>query len=236
MIPWQNATATLLAAILTQWAFMRYYAIPPQMLSALNTSLSIILLLHTGHWLWMALAAFIAIASKFLARYRGRHVFNPSNIGIVVLLLMTDATWVTHGKWGQAMWLALLLAGFGLVRLLGWRQMISSLVFLGVFSCLVVARAVWLGDPWQIPLHQLQNGALLVFTFFMLSDPMTTPRSPAGRILFGGWVALLGWVLQFVWFIPNAFLYALAFSSPLVILINLHFTGMAYHWPTRSQS
>lgn len=236
MIQWQHATATLLTALLTQWAFMRYYAIQPQMLSALNTSLSIILLLHAGYWVWMALAAFIAIASKFLVRYRGRHVFNPSNIGIVVLLLVTDATWVTHGKWGQTMWLALLLAGLGLVWLLGWRRMLTSLTFLGLFSSLLVARAVWLGDPWSIPLHQLQNGALLVFTFFMLSDPMMTPQSITGRMLFGAWVAMLGWILQFVWFIPNAFLYALAFSSPFVILINLHFAGVLYQWPARSHT
>jgi len=236
MIPWQNATAALLTALLAQWAFMRYYAIQPQMLSALNTSLSIILLLHAGHWIWMALAALIAIASKFLVRYRGRHVFNPSNIGIVVLLLMTDTTWVTHGKWGQAIWLALLLAGLGLVWLLGWRRMLTSLTFLGLFSGLVVARAVWLGDPWSIPLHQLQNGALLIFTFFMLSDPMTTPQSTTGRMLFGAWVAILGWILQFVWFIPNAFLYALAFSSPLVPLMNLQFASVLFQWPTRSHT
>lgn len=235
-IPWQNIVAVLSVALLTQWAFLRYYGLPQQTLSALNTSFSIIILLYAAHWGWLALAAFIAIVSKFLLRFRGRHVFNPSNLGIVAILLATDAAWVAHGKWGHALWLGLLLAGSGLVWLLGWRQMLTSLVFLLVYVGLLVVRALWLGDPWAIPLHQLQNGALLIFSFFMLSDPMTTPQSVSGRILFGAWVAVLGWVLQFMYFIPNAFLYALVVSSPLVLLINGRFAGAPFHWPVRSQT
>ena len=49
---------------------------------------------------------------------------------------------------------------------------------------LLVARAVWLGDPLAIPLHQLQSGSLLIFAFFMISDPRTAPDSRLGRFLF----------------------------------------------------
>lgn len=116
------------------------------------------------------------------------------------------------------------------------RNLLTSLAFLAAYAGLLAGRALWLGDPWAIPLHQLQNGALLIFTFFMLSDPMTTPQSTAGRLLFGVWVAVLGWTLQFRLFIPNAFLYALAASSPLVLLINGRFAGAPFHWPVRSQT
>ena len=40
---------------------------------------------------------------------------------------------------------------------------------------LLLARAFWLGDPLAIPLHQMQSGSLLIFAFFMISDPRTTP-------------------------------------------------------------
>ncbi|HPE59065.1 MAG TPA: RnfABCDGE type electron transport complex subunit D [Thiolinea sp.] len=234
-IPWQNMAAVLIAALLSQWLLLRRFALPLQFLSAFNTSLSIIILLYAAHWGWLALAAIIAISSKFLIRVNGRHLFNPSNIGIVTVLLLTDAAWVTPGKWGQALWAGLLLAGAGLVGLLGWRQTLASLMFLLTHAVLLLGRALWLGDPWTIPLHQLQNGALLIFAFFMLSDPMTLPRAPAGKVAFGCGVAVLGWLLQYGWFIPNAFLYALALSSPLVPLLNLRFTGVSYHWPERSR-
>ena len=223
----------VLTALLFQWGLTRLYRLPLNPLSSLNTALSIILLLQASHWGWLLLAAVLAISSKFWLRWSGRHVFNPSNLAIVLVLLMSNSVWVAHGKWGHAIWLALLVAGGGLVLLLGWRQMLTSLSFLVVYSLLLLLRAGWLGDPWQIPLHQLQNGALLIFVFFMLSDPMTTPASIAGRLLYGVWVALLAALLQFYAYVPNAFLYALACSSPLVLLINKTWLGERFRWPSR---
>ena len=52
-------------------------------------------------------------------------------------------------------------------------------------ALLLFGRAYWLGDPLAIPVHQLQNGALLVFAFFMISDPKTTPDTGFGRVLIG---------------------------------------------------
>lgn len=229
----ESVVFVLTGALLTQWAFTYFYQLPLNPLSTINTSFSILLLLQASHASWLVLAAVLSVASKFLLSYQKHHIFNPSNLGIVLVLLLTHETWVAHGKWGQAMWFALLAAGFGLVVILGWRRMLTSLSFLLVYSSLVLGRALWLGDPWGIPLHQLQNGALLIFSFFMLSDPMTTPRASWGRVLFGAWVAVLGWLLQFIGFIPNAFLYALVLSSPWVLVINYYCKGEAFYWLRR---
>ncbi|MEZ5537776.1 MAG: RnfABCDGE type electron transport complex subunit D [Thiolinea sp.] len=233
VVPAAHILAVLTAAALTQWAFTRFHGLRLNLLSTLNTALSILLLLHAAHWGWLALAALLSVGSKFLLRLQNRHIFNPSNIGIVLVLLTVDASWVAHGKWGHAIWLALLLAGAGLILLLGWKQMTTSLAFLLSYTLLLLTRAFWLGDPLAIPLHQLQNGALLIFVFFMLSDPMTTPEKLSGRIIYGSWVALFAAWLQFQWFIPNAFLYALACSSPLVLLINYKFKGSRFAWGIR---
>ena len=68
-----------------------------------------------------------------------------------------------------------------------------TLAFLVFYLALVVGRSLWLGEPLAIPLHRLQSGALLLFAFFMISDPKTTPDSRAGRILFAALVALGRW-------------------------------------------
>ena len=203
-------------------------------LSALNSIMSILLLLHANSWIWIALASFIAIGSKFLIRYQNKHIFNPSNIGIVVVLLLSGSSWAAPGQWGQALWITLLLAGSGLILLIGLSRMLTSISFLLVFISLTFLRALWLGDPVAIPLHQLQSGALLIFAFFMLSDPMTSPNTNTGRLIFGTWVGVVSWVLQYNFYIPNAFLYALAASMPLVLWLNNHFQGHRYHWPTLS--
>lgn len=226
-VPISHILAAFTTSVFTQLLFTRYLKLSPNLLSTFNSTLSIILLLHASSWVWIALASFIAISSKFVIRFNNKHIFNPSNIGIVAVLLLTSSAWAAPGQWGQLLWLALLLAGSGLILFIGLSRLLTSISFLFVFSSLILLRALWLGDPLQIPLHQLQNGALLIFTFFMLSDPMTSPNTPLARIIFGAWIGVLSWILQFVFYIPNAFLYALATSMPLVILLN-HFFSNKY--------
>ena len=231
----QAVVGVAVVAMGLQWLLCRWQGVSFTFLSSINTSLSILLLLNASHYVWLVFASALAIVSKFVIRWQGRHVFNPSNIAIVVLLLASDMVWVTPGKWGQGLWLALLVAAAGLVVILGWRPMLTSLSFLACYSAILIVRAMWLGDPMAIPLHQLQSGALLIFTFFMLSDPMTTPVSAWGRVLFGCTLAVLASWLQFVHFLPNAFLYALALMSPWVPVVNAGMKGDNYVWMPRRQ-
>ena len=228
--PFYYLALLLIITLLTQFLFTSFYALPFNALSTINSSLSIVILLHATHWIWIALAGVIAISSKFILRFQNNHLFNPSNIGIVLVLLITDNAWVASGQWGQTLWIILFIAGIGLVFLMGLSQMLTSISFLITFALLLMLRTFWLGDPWVIPLHQLQNGTLLIFTFFMLSDPKTTPHCAQGRIIFGGFIAILSWLLQTIFYIPNAFLYALMFSMPLVYLLNQIFQGQNYQW------
>lgn len=75
-----------------------------------------------------------------------------------------------------------------------------------------MGRAVWLGDPFAIPLHHLRSGALLLFTCFIISDPKTTPDSRASRLLFTGLVALGAVLVQFGLHRPNVLLWSLVAS------------------------
>lgn len=223
--------AVVVTAVLLQWFFTRCYRLAPNVPSALNTSLSILLLLRSDGLLWLLLAVAIAIAGKFLVTSGGRHIFNPSAFGILLVILVADGAWVTPGQWGHEIWLALLAAGSGLVVLLGPDRMATTLAFGAVYPLLLLANAAWLGDPWQIPLHRLQNGALLIFAFFMLSDPKTVPAAVVGCILYGTWVAVLGWGIGYYYYLPNAFLYALILSSPLVPALNHWIPGRRFVWP-----
>ena len=220
----------LITAIITQTVGCYVYQLPIIWLSTLNTSLSILLLLHAQNVFWLALVAFISIANKFFLRLGKQHIFNPSNMGIVVGLLLTDSVWAAPGQWGHGLWGFLLIAGLGLSFWLNWRMLCTTFSFIVIYSGLLLLRAAWLGDPWDIPLHQLQNGSLLLFSFFMLSDPKTTPSHPLAKLLFGTVVAMLVIWLQFKWYIPNAFLYALFLLSPSILLLNRWFTYPLFQW------
>jgi Na+-translocating ferredoxin:NAD+ oxidoreductase RnfD subunit len=108
-----------------------------------------------------------------------------------------------------------------------------ALAFLSTFVGILFARALYLGDPWAVPLKRMQSGALLLFAFFMISDPKTTPDRRSIRIAYGVLVAAIAAYFQFSEYRPEALIYALFFTSPLVPLLDClcrGSSGSRYEW------
>ena len=230
-IHWYNALAIGATALSVQWAGTRLATLPsfdPR--SPMISALSLILLLRTDDILLAMAAAAIAISSKFLVRFNGKHMFNPANVAIVSLMLLSDRVWISTGQWGNAAIGAFALACLGFIVLTRAKRAETTITFLLAYAALLVGRALWLGDPLQIPLHHLQNGALLIFAFFMISDPKTTPNTAAGRIIYAMIVASIAFVIQFVFYQPNGPILALIMSAPLVPLIDFLKRGRNYEW------
>lgn len=227
-----RALALLGTALLTQWACTRLWRLPafdPR--SALISGLSLCLLLRTNSAALAVAAAAVTIAGKFVLRVRGKHVFNPTNFGIVALMLATGgAVWVSPGQWGSAAFFGFLIACLGGLVVNRAARSDVTYAFLAFYLAILFGRALWLGQPMAIPLHQVESGAFLIFTFFMISDPKTTPDSRAGRILFALLVALGAGFVHFVLYRPNGLLLSLAFLSPLVPLLDLLLPGKRYAW------
>jgi len=221
---------TLGVAQLTQYAGTRYFNLPffdPK--SALISSLSLCLLLRTNDLAVAALASFIAIGSKFVIRWKNKHIFNPTNLALVVMLV-SGLGWISPGQWGQVAWFGFLVACLGSLVITRAARADVTLAFLTFYIGLLITRALWLGDPLTIPLHQVESGALLIFSFFMISDPKTTPDSRCGRILFALIVALTALYTQFGFFKPNGLLWGLIICSPIVPFIDRLLPGLHYNW------
>src|SRR5207247_935459 len=105
-----------------------------------------------------------------------------------------------------------------------------TLAFFAAYIAILFAWSRWLGQPLAIPFHRLENGALLLFGFFMISDPRTTPDSRAGRILFAIAVAAGAWFVQFRLYRTNGLLWSLALFSMTVPLVNRLLPGARYEW------
>ena len=217
-------------ALLTQYAGTRLYKLPAfDPLSAIVSAVGLCIFLRTNDPSVAALAAGIAIASKFTIRWHNKHIFNPTNLAL--LAVMTGGLgWISPGQWGQAAWLGFLIACLGSLVVTRAMRADVTLSFLGFYVGLLTARALWLSDPLSIPLHQLESGTLLIFSFFMITDPKTTPDSRAGRLLFTLLVALAALYVQFVLFRPHGPLWALLICSPLVPLIDRCFPGSRFDW------
>ncbi len=235
-VPGVQALAILATALLTQLVCTRLAGLPaydPR--STLISGLSLCLLLRTNSLGLAVLAGVIAIGSKFVLRLRGKHVFNPTNFALVVLLLASREVWVSPGQWGSAAVFGFLLACAGGLVVNRAARSDVTLAFLGCYCGLVLARSLWLGEPLAIPLHRLQNGALILFAFFMISDPKTTPDSRAGRIVFAALVALGACAVQFALFRTNGLLWSLALCSLAVPLIDWALPGPRYQWKPRNR-
>jgi len=231
-----QAAVILAAVLLTQYACSRVSGLPDfEPRSAMISGLSLCLLLRTNHLGLAFLTAVLTIASKFLIRWNGKHVFNPTNFGIVAVMLLTGQVWVSPGQWGSVAFFAFLMACLGGLVVNRASRSDVTYAFLGSYLGIVFGYALWLGQPIAIPLHRVENGALLLFTFFMISDPRTTPSSRAGRILFAALVAVGAALVQFRLFRTNGLLWSLAALSPLVPLIDRLLPGRRYEWhPTPS--
>jgi hypothetical protein len=199
--------------------------------SPLISGLSLCLLLRVNDPSYLVLGAFIAIAGKYWIRARGRHVFNPTNLALIVTVYATDGAWVSPGQWGShALAAAALACAGGLVLRRAERSDVTY-AFIAFWCAILFGRSVWLGEPLAIPLHALESGGLLLFAFFMLSDPRTTPDSRAGRVLFAALVAAVAGTIQFVLYRPHGLFLALGACAPLVPLIDRFLPGLRFRWP-----
>ncbi|BAY21739.1 hypothetical protein NIES2100_14960 [Calothrix sp. NIES-2100] len=218
--------------LLTQWILSSVFSQEQKLniRSALITSLGLSLLLRADHWTTMALAAASAIASKFLFQVGNKHFFNPANFGIITALLLTSDAWVSPGQWGEDWWYGLLFVGTGgmIVQRVGrWD---TTAAFLGSYSLLEAIRNLWLGWTWDVYLHRLMSGSLLLFALFMVTDPRSIPNARIGRIVWAVCIAIFTFILRNYFFISSAVFWALFILAPLTILFDAFLSAPEYSW------
>jgi Na+-translocating ferredoxin:NAD+ oxidoreductase RnfD subunit len=164
-------------------------------------------------------------------RIDGKHIWNPAGFAIVVLLYAASShVWISPGSWGSEVWFVALLAFFAILVLGAARRADIAIFFLGSHAALLLARAWWLGDPIAIPIHQLQSGSLLIFTFFMISDPRTSPDSRLGRFFFAASVACAAHYMAFFMQMRPALYIALILLSPFILLIDKIIPAERFAW------
>jgi Na+-transporting NADH:ubiquinone oxidoreductase subunit NqrB len=231
-----HSALAIASAFATQAICSRYFGLPRiDLRSALITGLSLSLLLRANEPWLPAIAGSVAIASKFLLRIDGKHIWNPAGFAIVALLLTSSGVWISPGQWGANVWFGTLVAFLAILVLHASRRSDIAFFFLGSHAALLLARALWLGDPLSIPLHQLQSGSLLIFAFFMISDPRTTPDSRLGRLVFALAVALLAHYLAFFMQMRPALYVALVALSPVTLLLDRLIPANRFAWTANIQ-
>jgi hypothetical protein len=232
LTPWQ-VLLTLVSALGTQAAWQWGLALPSRRqwsgyTSALVSSLGISILVRADSAWVHPLLASLAMSSKYLIRMGPptckSHVLNPANFAAFAAWAWAPGAWLSPGQWGStslaALWF-IALGGLVTQRVSRWDV---SLSFLGAWGALLAVRLWGLGYAWDpgaaMWLQQLSNGSVLLFAFFMISDPMTTPQQRRARIVYAVVVALGAFVWQYLLFKPHGLIVVLFLASWAVPLVN----------------
>ncbi|MBI3554117.1 MAG: RnfABCDGE type electron transport complex subunit D [Elusimicrobia bacterium] len=136
-------------------------------------------------WPYAAIGA-LSMLSKHFIRVGGRHIFNPTAFGLVFgLFFFSGEMNVVAGRWGGSP------AGMAAVACLGaltvWRanRLDLAAAYVLTFAVGVLARSALTGANPMSVAGPMTGAAFQLFTFFMITDPMTTPETRAGRLVFG---------------------------------------------------
>jgi Na+-translocating ferredoxin:NAD+ oxidoreductase RnfD subunit len=178
----------------------------------------------------------VAISSKFLVRFRGKHLFNPANLGLGAAMLITSHAWCSPSQWGESTVALAWFAALGCAVVHRAFRGDVSLAFLVSWISLRAGRVLYLGQKLPVLAHQLSVGSLIIFTFFMISDPKTTPSHRLARVLYAACVAGLGLFIQYGLWKQNALIWSLLLCSPLVPLFDAVFKAKRFAWPERKPS
>ncbi len=222
---------TFAAAITAQhFSFGLRSDAPRSYRSAIITGLSLTLLLRADNlWIHPA-AASAAILSKSLIRPRGKHLFNPATFGVMFAMLLLPGAWISPGQWGQDVALAGWIIALGAFVATRARRADISWSFLAFYVGALALRIAYLGQRWAVLEHQLMNGALLLFAFFMISDPMTSPNHPRTRAIHAAIVAAIAFTWQFGFYAHNGMLWALLLAAPMVPLWDAICPAPKFQW------
>ena len=207
--------------------------------SAYITGISLALLIKPqANILWpFALGAFIAIASKYVLTYRGRHLWNPSNFAIALLVLVaSDSVAILSHQWGNDLSTNLVIWAFGLV--IAWRARVLhvTLTYVACFIVFALLRHLIVGGPLFAELAPITGPMYQLFVFFMVTDPRTTVSTKRGRMIVVAIVALVETLIRLAGdyqiellrpFYVSPPILALAMVGPVALFLDLRRTARA---------
>jgi Na+-translocating ferredoxin:NAD+ oxidoreductase RnfD subunit len=219
---YQRTLLAIVAALVTEMLLGRiFYGKWLNLASAYITGISVGILVRSPAFWPYALCSVLSIMSKYVLRIKGRHLWNPSNFGICVLLFLAPETVASLSiQWGNFIWPMLVIWILGSVIIWRARRFHISATYVLSFLALAFVRSWITGDPWQSEIAPITGPMYQLFVFFMVTDPKTTVKSRWGQCLVVFLVAVVESLLRLnqVVYAP---LYALFIVGPTAMLIEM---------------
>jgi len=165
--------------------------------SAYITGISVgILVRSPAVWPYVLCSA-LSILSKYVLRYKGRHLWNPSNFGIAALLFLSgESVGSLSIQWGNHVWAMLVIWALGAFIIWRLRRFHITATYVAAFIAFALLRSWTTGAAWQSEIAPITGPMYQLFIFFMITDPKTTVSSRRGQCIVVLVVALVESVLR----------------------------------------
>ena len=221
-----NVVAAIATSIAAEMLLGWYvFGIRKNLASAYITGISVGILIRSN-MLWpYVVTALLSIMSKYVLRYRGKHLWNPSNFGVSWMLFFAGSFVAGLSiQWGSnfAAMAVIWMLGLGIVYRA--KKMHVTLTYVLGFIILAYARSLITGDTFLAELSPLTGPMYQLFIFFMITDPGTAVATKKGQILVAVLVALVEFGLRLAGFIYAPF-YALFLVGPISRYIDMKLTA-----------
>jgi enediyne biosynthesis protein E5 len=219
---WSRTALAILSAIAIELVLGRLFAGKwPHLASAYISGISIGMLVRSPAFWPYALCSAISITSKYVLRVDRRHIWNPSNFGIVALLVLAaDRVAPLSVQWGNTFLPMIVVWCFGSVIIYSLGRLHITASYVAAFLVFSVVRASVTGHPWISEVAPLTGPMYQLFIFFMVTDPKTTVRPFWAQCLVAVLVAAVEAVFRLMQWVHAPY-YALFLVGPIANLIEI---------------
>ncbi|HVW96195.1 MAG TPA: RnfABCDGE type electron transport complex subunit D [Mucilaginibacter sp.] len=219
---YENIVASILTSVIAEIVLARFILGTWKNLSSAYISGISVGILIRSNLLWpYIITALLSIMSKYVLRYKGKHLWNPSNFGVSWMLFMAPLSVAGLSiQWGNNMLPLAVIWALGLIIVNRAKRLHVTVTYVVSFVVLAYVRSLLTGDTFLSELSPLTGPMYQLFIFFMITDPPTSVSTRRGRILVAFLVAFVEFVLRLNSFIYAPF-YALFLVGPLSRFIDL---------------
>ena len=219
---WSRTFLAICTAIVTELVVVRaVYGKWPHLASAYVSGISVGILVRSPAFWPYALCAAISIVSKYVLRIGDRHIWNPTNFGIVAMLLLApDVVAGLSVQWGNNLLPMVFVWMFGAVILYTVGRLHITVAYVIAFLLFGALRAALTGHPVLSEIAPITGPMYQLFIFFMITDPKTTVGPKWGQVLVVILIAALETVFRLMQWVYAPF-YALFIVGPIANVIEI---------------
>lgn len=223
---YEAVVLAVVSTIATEFALRRLLTGQPrQLISAYISGVSVSILVRSPVLWPYALGGVISIMSKYVLRLNGRHLWNPTNFGICVLLFLAPfAVAPLSVQWGNNLWPMLVIWVIGLNAVRVARRAHITLAYVASFFVFAVVRSLVTGSTYLTEIAPITGPMYQLFALFMITDPKTTVSSTRGAVAVACLIAFVEMLLRLAEVIYAPF-YALFLVGPAALLVEMWWTS-----------